>query len=290
MSRFARRQLVAAGAAVGLLLSIPSFAAADEILLTLPVSGVHRGAEGTSVQVASANVPAELVGQSCEIFGSTVNQRSVHPGNDLVIVNGDESFTIPNFEDEGDIVHDAGDVETLAASIQVSIRFGPDGVSSGGFRVTLRNCTDVAVEEVAPPVETTVPAVATTAPETTESTVAATTVPSTIEVSATEVSPTEVSPTEVSPTEVTAAPVDPAGPTEESTTTADPTTPSEAPTTAPSTTAPSTSAAPNPLGPTAVTDTLPVTGSSTWLLAGFGAFVAAAGAAMRFYAGRVSSL
>lgn len=280
MSRFARRQLVAAGAAVGLLLSIPSFAAADEILLTLPVSGVHRGAEGTSVQVASANVPAELVGQSCEIFGSTVNQRSVHPGNDLVIVNGDESFTIPNFEDEGEIVHDAGDVETLAASIQVSIRFGPDGVSSGGFRVTLRNCTDVAVEEVAPPVETTVPAVATTAPETTESTVAETTVPSTIEVSA----------TEVSPTEVTAAPVDPAGPTEESTTTADPTTTSEAPTTAPSTTAPSTSAAPNPLGPTAVTDTLPVTGSSTWLLAGFGAFVAAAGAAMRFYAGRVSSL
>lgn len=270
MSRVAHHRFLAAAAATTtLLMGLPAVAgAADEILLTLPVSGVHRGAEGTSVQVASANVPAGLVGQSCEIFGSTTNQRSVHPGNDLVIVNGDESFTIPNFEDEGNIVHDAGDVETLAATIQVSIVFGPDGASSGGFQVTLRNCTDV-VETTVPPVETTLPDSTTEAPATTTE---STTAPET----------TVVDEEDISGPTATPAPPNPAGPVAEPSTT-------EAPTTTAAPTTTEIAAAPTPLGPTAATDTLPVTGTESTLIAGFGALVLAAGLAIRSYASRIAS-
>ncbi len=273
MIRFARHRMIAVGAAAAAaaLLTVASSASAmDEILLTVPVSGVHRGAEGTSVRVASVDVPAALVGQSCEIFGSTVNQQSVHPGNDLLIMNGDESFTIPNFEDEGDIVHDAGDVETLGATIQLFVVFGPDGASSGGFRVTVRNCGE-EVTETTTPVSTTEP-VETTTVSSVDSTTPDTTQPDTTT-------------SEPATTETTSESVDPAGPTAETSTTM-PLDSSTSTTAAASTTtevatteAPDTSAAPDPLGPTA-TDTLPVTGSPTWWIVGSGLVLAMAGAAL----------
>lgn len=237
----------------------------DEILLTVPVTGVHYGAEGTSVRVASVDVPAELVGQSCEIFGSTVNQQSVHPGNDLLIVNGDESFTIPNFEDEGDVLHDAGEVETVAATIQLFVVFGPDGASSGGFRVTLRNCGEDVTDTTTPvsttePVETTaVPPVDSTTPDTTQPDTAT----------------TDATTSEPATTEST---VEPAGPTAETSTTM-PQDTSTSTTAAPSTTTTAAASAVDPLGPTS-TDTLPVTGAPTWWIVGSGLALAVAGAAL----------
>ena len=39
----------------------------------------------------------------------------------------------------GDIVHDAGDVDTLSETIQLFVVFGPDEISSSRFRVTVRS-------------------------------------------------------------------------------------------------------------------------------------------------------
>jgi LPXTG-motif cell wall-anchored protein len=239
---------------------IASSAGADE-LISIPVSGVHRGAEGTTVTVASVNVAADLVGQTCQIVGQTVNQRSVHPGNDLLVVTGGRTFVIPDFEDVGDIVHDAGETEAVGETIELIVRFGPDRVSSGGFKVLL-TCDGETSEPTVP--ETTVPE--TTVPETT---VPETTVPV-----------TEGTVDETAPTSST-DPAAPEGPTvSEQPTTAPPvptTTPAAVASTEVTTPSTSTTAAP-PAGP--ATAQLPVTGSQTWWILATGLGLAGAGLAL----------
>ena len=155
MSRSLTRCLLVAGFAPTTLLALAPAASAAEVLV-IPIDGFYRGEPGTRTLVASVAVPAELVGQSCDVGGETDNQLSVHPGNNLVVMSGPQSFVIPDFEDEGYIVHHAGAAEILADTIDVSIEFGPDGVSSGGFKVTIDNCSEPA-PQITPPGTTVAP-------------------------------------------------------------------------------------------------------------------------------------
>lgn len=110
-------------------------------LISIPVDEIIFGREGEEILVASADVPPELVGQSCEMTGETVNQESVHLGNDLLIRLGDRTEELDNFEDERDIRYTFSSIADLPPRIEVYVRLGPDGVSSGGFLISIQ-CED----------------------------------------------------------------------------------------------------------------------------------------------------
>ena len=260
MRRFLR---AAAACAVAIVAFLPTAtpAGADE-LLVIPIRNVAGGAPGAVLSIGSVAVPADLVGRTCQLVGRTINQVSVHPGNDLLIITDGQTFVVPDFEDEGFILHQAGEVEALGPTVELQIRFGPQGVSSGGFSVSV---------ECEPDVTATVPAgsTTTTEPTTVESTAAAsTTAPSTT------TPPTTAPPTIGTPTteattvstDVETNPPDTSSPTEP---------PPAGPTdTTDSTTTTASTTAPPPAGPSAGDDEvnagLPATGSSTGLLLGIG--------------------
>lgn len=214
-----------------LLMQASSASAVD--FVSIPVSGVAYGEEGQVLAVTGADVPPDYVGQTCQILGQTVNQESVHIDNDLLITTAGVTLTIPNYEDEGFITYDSGEVVVLGPRIDVAVRFGPDGITSGGFRLTV-SCDGDEVPPCVPTDEVPCATTTTVAPTTT-------TIPTT-------------TPTTTPETTTTTEP-EPEGPVITGTTTV------------PSTT---TTTAPPPLGPE-VGPQLPVTGSSTGWLIGVGA-------------------
>ncbi len=227
-----------------LFLQASTASAAD--FVSIPISGVAYGEEGEILQVTGAEVPEAYVGRTCQILGQTTNQESVHENNDLLITTAGVTLTIPNYEDEGFITYDSGEIVVLGPRIDVAVRFGPDGVTSGGFRLTV-SCDGDEVTPCVPTEE--VPC------ETTTTTVA----PTTTTIPTTTTTP-ECVPTEEVPCETT------------TTTEPEPAGPVLTTTTAPSST--TTTTAPNPAGPV-VGPQLPVTGSSTgWLIGGGTALLA----------------
>ncbi len=301
-----------AGAAFAAITASPIAAGAADIL-TIPVNGVSWGNPGSSQLVASTGVPADLIGKNCAVIGTSGNGSSIHPGNDLVIVSGDESIVISDFEDTGNAIHRVSSVRTLGTSVEVYLRFGQDGVSSGGVTVSIADCV-----EPAPATTTTMPAPATTvAPTTAAPTTAAPTTPAPTTAVAvpTTAAPTTAAPTTAAPT--TAAPITatstpaPAGPTYAPSTTvrrattsvpatAVPT--SESPTTLTPPSVESTSDTPidpqgvgepltpsddasnlqddvDPAGPTVTTGNLAFTGGSAFLLVSLGILLLAGGVA-----------
>jgi LPXTG-motif cell wall-anchored protein len=267
-----------AALALGVGAFAPAASAAEDILV-IPIGGTVRGTEGELVNIGSVAVPADLVGATCRVQGQTRNQISVHNGNDLLITTGGQTFVVPDFEDAGFITHEAGKTEPLGPTVQLQVRLGPDGLSSGGFRVSI----DCSPTPPATTVSTTTPEPSTTAPATTDTTTpgppgtetaAPTSMPepsgpevttASTEVQSTEPAPTS-SPSTTSPSETTAPPT------------------SASPTSAPTTSAPTSE--PPPAGPTAFDDDnvgadLPATGSSTGTIVGAGLALIGAGLATR---------
>jgi hypothetical protein len=131
-------------------------AAGDD--LTLPIPEVTRGEPGSVGQIAAVAVPVDLQGQTCDVNLLGVNNGSVHPGNDLVIGNGDQVFEFTEVEAVADaVVARSKPGVILADTVTVSLRYGANGVSSTGFEL-LFDCTP-------PPTTTTT----TTPPSTTTS-------------------------------------------------------------------------------------------------------------------------
>ncbi len=257
-----RCKLGRSGAAIALALTgaaaLAVSPAGAEGLLQIPVSNVVTGAEGTEVLVASAAVPATFVGLDCEVFADVRNQESVHPGNDLIIVTGGRRAVIAEFEsDPGQVTTDSESV-VMTETVEVYVRFGPDGISSGGFSVSV-DCRPAPTTTVAP---------TTVAP----TTVAPTTVaPSTTSV---DVGPSTLPPSTSAPTTVP----EPAGPV----------------VTGPSTTIVSVDSLVIPAAPQQTSTTaapaapggsLPVTGGNARTLGLVGGFLLAAGLVLRQRAG-----
>lgn len=255
------------------MLTHPAGAGAEDLII-IPVSGFATGGAGEIASIASVAVPADVVGATCRITGSTVNQISVHDGNDLLIVTGGQTFVIPNFEDAGFIVHEAGETAAVGSTIELRIRFGPDGLSSGGFRVSVDcEATEGSPTTAAPSTSTTVGESTTT----TEEPPAGPTIPA----------PTTVVPTTVVPTtELPAATAPPTTATPPSTDVeANPPSTSEQPPTTPTTVAPTTvvpTTETPPAGPSAEGDgSLPVTGSPTGLIVTVGMAFVVSGMVLR---------
>ena len=122
-----------------LLLAVP--AAAQDATILIQIDGIVRGAEGEIFEVTVQAVDPALVGARCTAgTAQTEAGGSEHPDNDFIIASGGTSAEIMDFEAvSGTTVAMSGAI-ALGESITVSLRLGPNGVSSGGFVITL-TCT-----------------------------------------------------------------------------------------------------------------------------------------------------
>lgn len=135
MSRVKPAVLAVLAVVVGLLM-LATPAGAQDNAFTIQVEGVLTGNEGDVVSVVSQPVDAALVGATCNVVGASENNSSVHPGNDLIIATGDTTTTVPGVEDAPGLVINGSGSVVLGASVDISLRFGPDGVTSGGTTLT----------------------------------------------------------------------------------------------------------------------------------------------------------
>jgi hypothetical protein len=110
----------------------PSPAGAEEEISISPDS-VVRGDPGSVTEVASASVPAELIGSECVLRVVALNGASTHPGNVLIVSTGDTQAVIPDVEaaPDGSVV--AERTVALGATITLEIKLGDSGISSLGF-------------------------------------------------------------------------------------------------------------------------------------------------------------
>lgn len=124
--------------ALGLVASIGAPAiAAPGFNGTIPIEIVVRAPEGSLTQVASEDVPSEVVGQECQVSSIGTNRQSVHPGNDLLIESGDSQVVLPNVESVAGGTVTADGTLILGSTITVTLRMGPDEVFSAGFDVVV---------------------------------------------------------------------------------------------------------------------------------------------------------
>ena len=146
-----RRLIPVLGVGV-LALTLFSFAspasAIDDIVI--PIDTIVRGEEGEVIEVASETVDPELVGATCLVELTDSNNESTHPNNDLIIATGGESFVAEDVETEANSTTIVDGDAVLGETVVVSIRLGPDGVSSGGLTLTFDCEQAVAPTSVAP--------------------------------------------------------------------------------------------------------------------------------------------
>lgn len=93
---------------------------------------VFSGAAGSSATLGSANVPAALKGQSCNLAVEIINQDSVHPGNSITISSGSSTVKIDKVEEAPNTTVKGGGVLTLDSTVEIKLTFGAEGTSSIG--------------------------------------------------------------------------------------------------------------------------------------------------------------
>jgi hypothetical protein len=162
------RILALLGAVLLVVLTLPTSVRASHafIEISIPVDTVVRAPEGTTTELADADVPAEFAHHFCMVTAHAENQESVHLGNDLLVRSGTSQVVLPDVESEPGGVVEAAELLELGDVIVVSLIMGPDGVFSAGFEVTVEcvpdESTTTTAAEVLPIVVTT-----TTVPEAT---------------------------------------------------------------------------------------------------------------------------
>ena len=129
-----------------------------EDIISIPVDSVLRAPVNSVTLVASAPVPGEFQGTDCIAEVEVDNQESEHDGNDLIVASGGTSGVVENFEAEAFGVRTVEIPLTLGATVDVSLRMGPDEISSGGVFITV-DCAESVPPTTEPP---------TTEPPTTE--------------------------------------------------------------------------------------------------------------------------
>lgn len=119
-------------------------------IISIPVDSVLRAPEGSVTLVASAPVPGEFQGVACVAEVEVDNQQSEHDGNDLIVASGGTSGVLENFETEAFGVRTVDIPLTLGSTVDVSLRMGPDEISSGGVFITV-DCTQAIPPTTVPP-------------------------------------------------------------------------------------------------------------------------------------------
>ena len=128
------RRVVAAAllATVTALIGIGASPVSAETIDIPVVEAYVSGAPGSVLSLGTTTVDAGLVGRSCDVTAVVTNGASVHAGNKLIVTSGDSRVEIAGIEDLADGVTQQGGTLTLGSSIEVSVMFGADGISSIG--------------------------------------------------------------------------------------------------------------------------------------------------------------
>ncbi|MEL6985846.1 MAG: hypothetical protein AAFO29_25680 [Actinomycetota bacterium] len=129
---------------------------ADAQSIEVPVEQtVIRGTPGSTVEIGSAEVPADLVGRTCEITVAVVNQESIHGGNKLIVASGDSSVEVEGIEDQAGSTTTVAGTITLGETLTASVFLAVDDISSLGSSLSV-TCEPLPPADPPPPV-TTVP-------------------------------------------------------------------------------------------------------------------------------------
>lgn len=106
---------------------------------TVPPVSVVNGAEGEVHLLWTEPVPANNVGQDCEVVLTRNNNESTREGTDLILESGSTSMVAENVEHDTAPETFVGHL-TLGTTVTVSVRLGPEGEYSGGADVVETNC------------------------------------------------------------------------------------------------------------------------------------------------------
>ncbi len=162
------QRLAAAGVvgAVGLLALLQSSpVSAQTITVPIPES-FAQGPVGSIQPLVTQEVPADLVGESCNLSIEVKNNESVHPGNNLIIASGESKVTLNGVEDAANTTVTGSGTLKLGKTIDVSLEMGVHGQSSLGSNVTV-TCEPVVTTTTSttlPPPPTVPPVTSVTVP------------------------------------------------------------------------------------------------------------------------------
>ena len=129
---------------------------ADAQTIEVPIAQtVIQGDPGSTIEIGSTDVPADLVGETCEITVDVVNQESIHGGNKLIVASDGSSVEVDGIEDQAGATTTMAGRITLGTEITVSVHLAVDSISSLGSNLTV-TCEPLPPPPPTPPV-TTVP-------------------------------------------------------------------------------------------------------------------------------------
>jgi hypothetical protein len=118
--------------------------------ITIPVETVVEGPEDSQLLLATESLADEGIpaGTVCNVSFVRNNNESVHLDNNLFVRSGTDVVFIPNFESIAgppppEELPFGAELTVDGVSVTVSLEFGPDEVSSGGFTITL-DCIQVS--------------------------------------------------------------------------------------------------------------------------------------------------
>ncbi len=112
---------------------------------------VVEGTPGSTVQIGSAEVPADLVGRTCEITVAVVNQESIHGGNKLIVASDGSTVEVEGIEDQAGSTTTVAGTITLGSQLTVSVYLAVDDISSLGSTLTV-TCEPLPAADPDPPV------------------------------------------------------------------------------------------------------------------------------------------
>jgi len=138
-----------------LLLPAAATAAASEdaFEIVISIETVVRAPEDSETVLRTHPVPNGLVGETCSVIARSLNQSSVHPGNDLIIESQTRIVLVDVEAEPGGAVT-ASDVMLLSDQVLISLVMGPDEVFSAGIDV-LFDCPPEPTTTTSPTMSTT---------------------------------------------------------------------------------------------------------------------------------------
>lgn len=129
--------VMATATAMILTFAISAWAAHAHVEISIPLSTNFGAPEGSVTELATEPVPEGFADHMCEVTAHTQNQKSVHPGNNILVASGTSQVVLEDVEAEPGQVIDANGMLELGEVITVSLVMGPTEGFSAGIEVVV---------------------------------------------------------------------------------------------------------------------------------------------------------